>query len=1654
MAAPRVRRHGWRCHLACRLALPAWILLGSIGWTGPEPDPPDPASGPPAAAPPPAPDPIPAREPTPPRTAPDDAPRPDSPAPDRPPRGPRLSPAPPPVAANAPAADRPVSPPGLISAPDLTVALVADPRLAEQFRSRRSLNHVLYRDRRFRLLLQQAQASLAQGQPLTAFDLLAELSAANEDVFLWDEETSAPVSARTSARRVIATFTADDRDRYERYLGTAATAALEAALGRGDSGAIQAVARRYPGTAAAGRAARLTATQLLDAGRAAEAVAVWRTLIDDEGLAALSDRERLLAAGAARLAGDADLIAQTTRESTRPIPIGQDSLSLTAWLDLSQTPEEPAPFISHAHWTVAAGTIAGSRASAGTAPYHRPLWSQGGRATEGEGVPRSLLPAAPTDAAAGVESAFAAWREDRWVQGEIPATAASPVVTQGRVIVREFASLAARELSTGRLVWRHPCRTGLDNTATSAAPHAFTPTCAENALLLTLSSDGRRLFYIDSLGETPLPSGNLTDASDAAGTDADESLPTRLVNRLVAIELPHEQPASHSKLPTAWTHGSSDSGVDDSPLAGHFFLGCPTPVDGGLLVLTESAGQINLVGLDAATGAVEFVQGLALVDRPLTADSDRLRLSFLPAVRNGLAVCPTPCGAVVAVDLTTRSLAWTAQYRPLDTAVSTSWRGDGRSLAALHAVQPVLSDDQVLLLPPDGVELIALELRSGARLWTQPRRGGNQVCLTADDRALLLSVDRATCLDLATGECCWERSLDGVAGRAVVIGETLLVPLAAGGMALHETRTGEPLTGGPEILAVAVDGEASTRPLLSASRNQSSESDAAERLTPDPCGNLAACGDWVISTSPLHMTVFLSAGRLLAELTASERTSATSPRDPTSRQLCAVTARWSPAERALHRAELELTLSRAPESLPHLLAVTESAGEVITPSDTVAARAETLLQEVLYSRLESGASSDPTADLARLTRLAQTESEQARVTLAVLRHAADVGDSTRWFAAAAILVDLPSDRLAPADVGRARQLHPAVTLPGSWQTLLSHVAPDERRTLQDEVARRWESLATTRDPIQLDGLVRTFGAGRDVDRARIQLARQADAAGDPLAAQMLLLAIRRHHDSPLGRSAQRLLGGLDDSLGLSPRADARDNVALAEFVPQPRGARRESPEVITAAYRSDHPAFGIAATWLMPQAPQVTIEVLPLGPDDAHPVPTSAELFDARRELLREPSSPLRILNVGDATEPSATTGGPEPPPQVALALIRRDSAELAGRILIPARSREPLLHFQPEAGHFLPVADHEVHGLCLLTGDRRWTVALPGADPAERVRLGPCSANFCIVQTTSGLVCLDPLTGAVRWQRRDVSADSGLYANEETGLFGDAERLVLVEGDQRSCRIFATATGELLRTAILPTTDVRRSRLACGSRLAFVTGGEESPRFRLWDAATDALLVDEPACYPFRMTRVDRRHVAYVSAAGDVTVLNIPAADVVLRHSLPASALENLTGVSVWHDPEHWFVQTSHSGLMAAGRVESAAGEVQIPSVTVNGLVSAYDRRGSRLLWSRPLENRTLLTMPHTAPPFLVALSRAREGLTAQSSGLNVEVIDAATGHQLAQTHVPAPTRTKFIHAAFDASQRQVSLFSELQRIDIRYAMPRTTPLMTAENDTATIER
>ena len=181
----------------------------------------------------------------------------------------------------------------------------------------------------------------------------------------------------------------------------------------------------------------------------------------------------------------------------------------------------------------------------------------------------------------------------------------------------------------------------------------------EDATYGTLSSDGRYVYSIEGLGLGNNGNGNfggmfVVGPWFGRQPNQENHGPS---NSLAARDL-H---AGQFKL--MWQIGGPAGGADPMPQAGAIFLGPPLPLRGQLYVLAEVNDENPAAGPGPQNkGALLWSQQLAVVQHNLLPDALRRIGGLSPSYADGILIRPTGAGAVVAVDLATRSLRWGYRY--------------------------------------------------------------------------------------------------------------------------------------------------------------------------------------------------------------------------------------------------------------------------------------------------------------------------------------------------------------------------------------------------------------------------------------------------------------------------------------------------------------------------------------------------------------------------------------------------------------------------------------------------------------------------------------------------------------------------------------------------------------------------------------------------------------------------------------------------------------------------------------------------------------------------------------------------------------------------------------------------------------------------------
>jgi outer membrane protein assembly factor BamB len=261
------------------------------------------------------------------------------------------------------------------------------------------------------------------------------------------------------------------------------------------------------------------------------------------------------------------------------------------------------------------------------------------------------------------------------------------------------------------------------------------PLVLENSVVGTMSTDQTRIYAVDDLPVPACPQAYVSLLGrQGEGIVVPNSPPmTDAVyhNRLLAFS------AKTGKI--LWDCGgrpSAQGGDRDPVLRDAYFLGPPLVLDGKLYAAIQKDFDLFLVCLQPTTGAVVWYQRLAAFKSRMVLDGGR-RVHAVPLVESdGMLVCQTNAGGVVAFDLAAHRLAWAHVYReepppPPAPPGGFGGRRPGRFspisntppnlTSEWKSSPPVVAGERVLVTPPDGNELHCLSLRDGALLWKVKR---------------------------------------------------------------------------------------------------------------------------------------------------------------------------------------------------------------------------------------------------------------------------------------------------------------------------------------------------------------------------------------------------------------------------------------------------------------------------------------------------------------------------------------------------------------------------------------------------------------------------------------------------------------------------------------------------------------------------------------------------------------------------------------------------------------------------------------------------------------------------------------------------------------------------------------------------------------------
>ncbi|MBT5598650.1 MAG: PQQ-binding-like beta-propeller repeat protein, partial [Planctomycetaceae bacterium] len=485
----------------------------------------------------------------------------------------------------------------------------------------------------------------------------------NQDYFV--ETPEAPgsyVSLKGEAQRLLGSLPPIALQLYELQYGSDATRMLDNALATGDFSNLTTITRKYFHTSAGYEAAILLGHRDRDHGRPLAAALNFKRVYDSPAARSKYDPElSLILATCWLYAQIPSKATETLRALKENIPnsrfkVGGKQYDIFSanddplqWLNTLAGQGEIISLSDNIQWVLFRGSPSRNANSQGGNPMPSLRWT------------------IPTGRDRSDEIHLQSMIQGEILQNQHAISTVQPLVVQNTVLTRTPRQLIAIDFTTGKRLWEFPWFE-TDNQESLLKASTQNPEGASTARQLELrqrlmqdnaygqvSSDSERVFLLWDLPVIKQTSRTSFMVNPATGkqSGAESS------NQLAALDLKTEGSL-------AWIVGGT-SGEDEPALAGAFFLGPPLPLYNELYAIAELDGEIRLCVLDAASGSLIWQQQLAHVDSSvISLDKKRRLAGATPSFADGVLVCPTSAGAIVAVDISARTLLWGYTYVTLN----------------------------------------------------------------------------------------------------------------------------------------------------------------------------------------------------------------------------------------------------------------------------------------------------------------------------------------------------------------------------------------------------------------------------------------------------------------------------------------------------------------------------------------------------------------------------------------------------------------------------------------------------------------------------------------------------------------------------------------------------------------------------------------------------------------------------------------------------------------------------------------------------------------------------------------------------------------------------------------------------------------------------
>ncbi len=1465
-----------------------------------------------------------------------------------------------------------------------------------------------------------------------------------EDVFVQvrrkganNQEKVRWVSARAEANRLLGTMPSNGLEVYELLYSAEAKRLLTDAKAKGDPQLLAEVAQLFFHTKAGAEATDLLGTYHLDRGNAIVSALCYKRLLLREGADQLSPLTLFKAALALRRSGDSstkDLAQQAWKRLNEKV--GRDGFRLgeeTVGLDQLQTELKNAPVLASASpydWPLFRGSPSRSAQARGSAPFLKASWQRSSLLTENTESEHKLS----GQTKQWIEQALQLQQSRK----EVMIPAFFPVAASNKVIYRSYFGIHAVDIKTGTLCWDSRALVSLEQLVSDAnnkqqvgewfnlyMQGSAQNILFENSTIGSLSTDNTRVYAVDDLALPPHPNSQAMQALMWGNGGLQLQVPLRDYadgSRLVAIDV------ETGKI--AWERPVKDS-IDperkDSLQKSHF-LGPPLPLAGRLYVLVESNSELKLICLDAAKGETVWTQTLATArDRMLMDPSRRVQAVHL-AYGEGILVCPTNAGAILGVDLLSRSLVWAFPYRektknPNDQdqmmggmggrvwrgmAVGQDWNTNLQKLSADWKMSaPIIYEGKVVFTAHDGKSIHCLNLQDGDSLWQADRRDDIYLAGVFQGRVVVVGKDHCRALSLNDGKQLWQVETGTPSGQGVASGPFYYLPLKNGKVCKINLEKGI-----VEAASPALDNEVP--------------------------GNLVFYEGNVVSQTESAVTCYPQAEFIEAQITAQLQMN---PNDPVA---------------LINRGELRLFNGKLEDAASDL----DAALKNHPPKDMLPQTREklyTTLTELM--RLNFGKAKQYLGTYKELCKIdipadatpeqrKKLEAEQQR------RHAGflclyakgceDEGQLLQAFQAYLDFGALPQSEQQISIINeKAVQARPEIWAQGRIADLVAKATPEQRKSLEEEIGKRFKAAQASKDPEALRHFVNAFGSLFAIGgEARLQLAERCLEENKFLEAELQLRQLRREQEYPqIGARAVEALARLMSRKGLLDDAAyyyqilardfahvvVRDGKTGADFLQDLASDKRFVPYL-------DDPG----SPWADSKLGATTI------PDRAFPQ-EQIWYFEPKGDVL--PSFQRQRLGWVMTNANGAYS--------FQLRVIDRDSNEEIWRLAAQARAM-----FNPSGspnslrfpyygeGHLAVLyLGHMVYGVDLVERKVLWKKDLLGSRLAyeqpgqpqhmlsldqdgglqlqspqgtiEKIgQIAAVTSSYVCLRTANGLVALDPVYGDANGEPKELWSKTDISSS--TQLFGDDEYVYLVDVREDhgnsigSTRALRGRDGASVNVPDFAKEFKRHKRILGGRLLVSENDPTGGLVVRLYDVRSGENLWKKTLAPNTVILRGDNPELAgMVEPNGKLTIVDLrarPKPKEVFHAQVSPAHMEKVNDGVLLQDSRQYYVALNRppeqnlnqqgfmpgmgmpGGFMAPGIVPNQSA---LRGENVNGMVYAFERATGEFKWLIHAPNQMILLQDFQELPMVVFTAQYHQMVNARGGGFN-QVTVTFTVHKI----------------------------------------------------------